>query len=377
MAVGVSFGFARYGYGLFLPELRAEFDLTVTAVGLVGTATYAGYLLALILVGAFAAKVGPRALVTTGGMSAAIGMALVALAPGPALLAAGLVLAGTSPGWIWAPYSDAVERMLPAGRRERVLARIPSGTAFGVVIAGPLALLTQGTTWRYAWLGFAAGALIATLYNLWALPAGASPRSPDTPERDRPPVRWFIRSAAVPLYLTAGAYGVVGSVYWLLAVEAISTAGESTGRTAALFWTLMGAAGTAAVATGVVFDRLGLPRSHVLLFTSMGIAVALLGLFPGMPLAVGLSAVLYGPSFMAGSALLAVWSYHVFPDHPTTGFSATVFFLGIGTLVGPATAGGAADRFGLSATFLMTAALAAFTTLIRPPRTTSVTTSIR
>ncbi|WP_174255905.1 MFS transporter [Phytoactinopolyspora mesophila] len=366
MAVGVSFGFARYGYGLFLPQLRAEFDLSVTAVGLIGAATYAGYLLALILVGALAARVGSRALITTGGLSAATGMTLVALAPGPALLATGLVLAGTSPGWIWAPYSDAAERMLPAGMRERVLARIPSGTAFGVAIAGPLALLTQGTTWRYAWLIFAAGGLAATLYNAWILPAGTSPRSPGTPAGHRLTFRWFARRSAAPLYLTAAAYGVVGSVYWLFAVESISSAGQSGAHTGALFWTLMGTAGTAAVVTGVVFDRLGLRRSHILIFTSMAIAVALLGLMPGAAVPVGLSALLYGPSFMAGSALLAVWSYYVFPDRPTTGFSATVFCLGIGTLVGPATAGAAADQFGLSATFLMTATVAILTNLLRP-----------
>ncbi|WP_240760308.1 YbfB/YjiJ family MFS transporter [Phytoactinopolyspora endophytica] len=368
-AVGVSFGFARYGYGLFLPDIRAEFDLPMSAVGLIGSATYVGYLGALVLVGFFAVRVGPRALVTVGGLSATVGMALVAVANGWPVLVAGLILAGTSPGWIWAPFSDAADRMVPAGQRERVLALIPSGTAFGVVVAGPMALVMHGSNWNYAWLVFAAAALAATLYNIRVLPAG--PPSPKARRRrdERLGVRWFVRGSAVPLYLTALSYGVVGSVYWLLAVEAISSAGGGgdADGTAAAFWTVMGAAGTLGVFTGVVFTRLGLRRSHLLLFGLLAVASALLGAAPGSLVAVGLSAVLYGPSFMAGSALLAVWSYQIFPERPTTGFSATVFFLGIGTITGPAAAGALADHHGVGWAFLFAAAVALATGLLRPP----------
>lgn len=364
-AVGVSFGFARYGYGLFLPEIRAEFGLSVSVVGLIGSATYVGYLGALVLVGALATHLGPRALIVIGGMSAAVGAALVSVAPGVELLAVGLILAGTSSGWIWAPYSDAVDRLVPAPARGRVLAVIPSGTAFGVVVAGPLALLTHGSAWRYAWLVFAAGALAATVYNIRVLP-GKERHLGTRESRSSLGLRWFVRPAAVPLYTTALSYGVVGSVYWLLAVEAVSSAGGMGGHTAPLFWTVIGAAGVLGVGTGVVFTRLGLRTSHVLLFGSLALAVALLGVAPGVLPAVLTSALLYGPAFMAGSALLAVWSYEVFPDRPTTGFSATVLFLGLGTIVAPASVGALADRHGLGAAFLVTAAVATATMLIAP-----------
>jgi predicted MFS family arabinose efflux permease len=168
--------------------------------------------------------------------------------------------------------------------------------------------------------------------------------------------------------MTALLYGVVGSVYWLLGVEAISSAGGMGQHTAALFWTVIGAAGTIGIGAGVVFARLGLHMSHVLLFGSLALAVALLGVAPGAPPTVLTSALLYGPAFMAGSALLAVWSYEVFPDRPTTGFSATVLFLGLGTIVAPASAGAIADRHGLSSALLATAAVAAATLLVAPRR---------
>lgn len=371
--VGVSFGLARYGYGLFLPEIRAEFGLSVARVGLIGSASYAGYLAALVLVGMLATRVGPRALVAAGGGAATLGTALVGLAPTADLLTAGLVLAGTSPGWIWASYSDAAVRMVPAERRERVLAVIPAGTAFGVVVAGPLALVAHGPAWRAGWLVFAGLSLAATWYNLRVLPVGPPPRV--ALERlPRVGPGWFLRRPVVGLYGTALSYGVVGSGYWLLAAEAVASAGAPGTHPAALFWTLTGAAGLAGVFAGTGFARLGLRRAHALLFGSLAVAAALLAVAPGELAAVAGSALLYGPAFMAVSALLAVWSYRVFPERPTTGFSATVFFLGVGAVAGPAVIGLVADRYDLRTAFLLAAAVAVATVSMRPGHTSGPAT---
>ena len=87
---------------------------------------------------------------------------------------------------------------------------------------------------------------------------------------------------------------------------------------------------------------------------------------PGSLPAVVASAVLYGPCFMGGSALLAVWSYYTFPQKPSTGFTATILFVGLGTITGPAALGALADSHGLRAAFLVTALVAATTLLVHP-----------
>jgi predicted MFS family arabinose efflux permease len=366
-AIGVGFGFARYGYGLFLPNIRAEFGLSVSLTGVVASASYVGYLIALTLVGILGARYGPRPLIVAAGLSASVGMALVAFAPGVGLLVPGLILAGMSSGWVWAPYSDAVHRMVPESSQHRVLALLPSGTAFAVVVAGPLALVITGEDWRYAWMIFAAVAVVVTVYNARILPAGAHPTEHGgTGMSLSGTLSWLARRSAVPVYLTALCYGLSGAVYWSFAVEAITTATNTDSPVAPLFWTLMGLAGTAGVFTGGLIARIGLRRSHTVLVGAMALAIALLGFAPGNLAAIAASAILYGSSFMAISGLLAVWSYEVFPEQPSTGMSATVFALGIGTIIGPAALGLVADHYGLPLALIVSGALFALTLAAQP-----------
>jgi predicted MFS family arabinose efflux permease len=206
-----------------------------------------------------------------------------------------------------------------------------------------------------------------TACNVRILPGGPHRRSAEGTVQ-RADLRWFLRAQAVPVYVTALSYGVIGAVYWTFAVDAVSRDLRDGDPTGPLFWTLMGVAGTAGVFTGVLIARLGLARLRVALFTAMAVAIALLGVAPGAIPAVAVSAVLYGPAFMATSGLLAVWSYQVFPEQPSTGFSSTVFFLGIGTIIGPAAIGAFAEVHGLGAGFLLTAGIAMLTLLARPGR---------
>ena len=361
--IGVAFGFARYGWGLFLPSLRDDFGLSIAQTGLISSAAYAGYLLALVAVGAAVARTGPRPLIIAAGVSATAGLALVAAAPGVAALVAGVVLAGASSGLAWAPYSDVVQTAVPEHSREHVLGVLPSGTAWGVLVAGPLALVAAGSGWRIAWWAFAASALLVTVWNARVLPssAGRQVRPPD-----RVGLSLFLRGRAVPLYLTALSYGITGSVYWLFAVQAVTDATSAGGSAPALLWTLIGLSGITGALTGRVIKRRGLRATHTLLLSVLTTAIALLAAAPGNHAAIALSGSLYGTTFMAISGLLAVWSYQVFPHHPATGFSGTVFFLGIGTIIGPAALGTVAATRGLPATLWATAAIAALTLPLRP-----------
>ena len=360
-AIGVGFGLARYGYGLFLPELRHEFGLSTAQLGLISSLSYVGYLAAVVLVGTLVSRFGPRLMILSAGASAAIGMALVALADSVVVMAIGVVLAGTSAGWVWAPYSEVAPAMLTSERAERALAIISSGTAFGVAVAGGLALATPSEDWRMTWAAFTLIAVAVTVINAVVLPKGV------TGSRESPTLGATLarlrRRAAIPLCIAALSYGAVGSVYWTFAVDLIGT-----GSTGAAFWTLLGVAGTAGVAAPLLFRRLGLRGSHLVLFGLLAAGTALLSIAPGQVVVVVASAVVFGPTFMATAALLALWSFHTFDRDHAAGFSMVVFFLGLGGIAGPAVVGAASGVLGLRGAFAATAVVALATIACRPGR---------
>jgi predicted MFS family arabinose efflux permease len=366
-ATAVTFGPARNGYGLFLPEIRDEFGLSTLVLGFMASGLYAGYLAALLAVGLLAARTGPRLPVLAGLLSTGVGTALVALSPNPAVLAAGVVLAGTGAGWSWAPYNDAVGRAVPASSRDRVLSVISTGTTFGIAVTGLAALsaAAYGLPWRAAWFAFAAGSLTVAALNAALLPRGpANTAAKKTP--GWPGLGWFWCAASAPLFAVALSFGVVNAVYWSFAVDLVSGADGSTPATGPLLYVALGAFGFSGLATGDAVARFGLRRTLAATLVSLGVAAGLLGLAPGSLPAVAASAVLFGSGVMFMSALLSVWSSAVFRERPSTGFSAALLLFGVGSIAGSAVVGAAADRYGLGGIFLVVAALAISTALIRP-----------
>ncbi|WP_414625672.1 YbfB/YjiJ family MFS transporter, partial [Candidatus Blastococcus massiliensis] len=49
--IAVTYGLARYGYGLYLPQFRAAFGLSAGAAGVIAAGSYAGYCGAAVLGG--------------------------------------------------------------------------------------------------------------------------------------------------------------------------------------------------------------------------------------------------------------------------------------------------------------------------------------
>src|SRR3712207_7747056 len=58
--IAVTYGLARFAYGLFLPEMRETLDLSETALGLIGAGSYAGYCMAVLGALVFTSRSGPR-----------------------------------------------------------------------------------------------------------------------------------------------------------------------------------------------------------------------------------------------------------------------------------------------------------------------------
>jgi predicted MFS family arabinose efflux permease len=358
-AIAVSFGPARAGYGLFLPYFRDEFGFSIQTAGFIASGLQAGYLVALTAVGLLVARAGPRPMVLAGMLAAGLGMALVAAAPAIVWLAAGIILAGTSAGWSWAPYNDAVQAVVPTRREGRILSVISTGTTFGVLGAGLTALALEGA-WRVSWLAFAVAAAVAMLANVFVLPAGSQVAG-TAEATDGTGVGYFARAEAVSLFVVASSFGAVSAFYWAFAVDLISGLSELPFDIGPVFYVVVGVVGFAGLLTGDAVARVGMVPTLLAILACLVAACVLLGSAPGELVAAGASAALYGVGVMAMSSLLALWSSLVFPEQPSTGFSVTLFLFGVGCVAGPAAFGAFGGRFGLAAAFLVCAGITALT----------------
>jgi len=362
--VGASFGMARYGYGLLLPDIRASYGLTSGALGMIAAGSYLAYLAASAAVGPLTARVGARSVVVLGGCFATSGMLLAGLSGTPLVLALGVLVGGASCGLVFPPFSDAIEALVAPTRRARTLAAVSSGTGYGIAVAVPIALVA-GSAWRSAWLAFAAVSALVTLWAARVLPPARTCATPwDLPRISR---RWLVCPRSRPLLLGALLIGLGSSVYLTFAVDYLVTEGSLPTSTSRLFLVLMGSATLLGTLAGDLLRRFSPAAAFSVLTAMLAGSVELLAVAPASLGLTAFSGVLFGGSFSLLVAIQSIWTSRVFAERPSAGLAAVMFMLGLGLLIGPPAAGLLADRVGLGAVLLLAGGVAA-TAGALPPR---------
>ncbi|MGQ1799049.1 MFS transporter [Kocuria oceani] len=347
--VGVAFGMARYAYGLTLPDIREDLGLSELVLGLVSSATFAGYLAGLLLAGRLAARYGSRAPTTVGGACGVLGSVLVTLAQSPGLLAVGVVLAGSAGGLVWAPYSDIVTRVVPLRQQPRALAIITTGTSGGLLLLGGLAVLAALGSWRLVWAGIALAAVAAALVNLRLVPKTRPDPRPD----QQPGGSSLAAALRVP-----GAYSVVYFavivIYFTYAADVLDR-GDLPAAAVPALYAAIGLTGMVGVVTGALAQRVGSSRVAALCLVTIAAALALLGLASDSLTATMISACIFGVGYMMGSAVLAVWTAELVPDRAGAAFTACLVVGALTSVAAPAVAGAVIPGLGLGTLLVITA----------------------
>ncbi|MHA6347570.1 MFS transporter [Roseivivax sp. CAU 1761] len=360
----MSYGPARMGFGLFVPDLRTAFEMSDAAVGFVSSLGFLGFFLGLLAAQWLLQRRGPEAPVLAGLAAAAAGLGICAAAPSLPVLAAGVCLAASSAGFAWTPFNDAVHRKVSAPDRPGALSLVSTGTAIGIVLAGLAALVTalSGLSWRLVWAGFALAALAALLANRAALhPVGKS--ADDPPPRG---YRTLLRAEAVPLFVIAFVYGVTSATFISFAADRFAGTPQDGGGglvRPALVYVSYGLCGLTGLATARIKAALGLAMLIRVLMAAGALSLALAALLPGSLAALAASSGLQGLHVMMTSAVLAFWSERLFPSLPALSFTATLLMTAAGSVLGPALAGVLAQSAGPRAMFVAAALLPAVTAL--------------
>lgn len=367
-ATAITYGPARMGFGLFLNDFRTAFEMSAGTAGLISALGFFGFFIALPAGYVMAARRSPRTPVLFGLACATFGMALIAAAPSPPVLAAGAVLAMASAGLSWAPFNLAVNRRLAESDRPGALSIVSTGTSAGVVAAAltALAVSAAGGSWRLAWAGFALAGALAGL-AVWRLMRGAR-HGAGAPPGAR---RRLAARRTWPLHLTAFTFGALSTVYISFAADAIARAEAADGvfgGPAGWMFAGFGLAGLAGLAAGRLGRRVGLARVLRGVFLACAMSFAILAAARGALPLVLISAGFQGAFVMMISAALAFWTERLFPDLPSMSFTAALLAMAAGSVAGPLGAGYAVDAFGFTAVFAGAAGLAALAALLIAPR---------
>ncbi|WP_158001925.1 MFS transporter [Pseudorhizobium pelagicum] len=358
VATAITFGPGRMAYGMFLPQLKEEFAFSAGTAGAIAGLGFAAFLLALFVTGSLTPRFGPRLPLLIGGGFAVAGFALTALAPGMAVLSLGVACASASAGFAWTPFNSMTQQAVPEQYRRRVLSIVSTGTTFGIIAAGVLAMgiAAGGLSWRIAWAAFAAIAPIAVI-----LPMLLLSKQDGFEHGRRVDIRKEFsrlrRREAVPLYGLALSFGATNGTYLSYWIEHISQSGGLPGVPSELIGPVLfiafGLAGCLGLFTGDVVERRGLRMVLLVLFSGSAASLLLLGFLPGSWAGTLASAALQGICVMCLSAIYSFWSQRLFPDIPAESFTAVLMLYAAGSVIAPPVAGQLGSALGLGPTLAL------------------------
>ncbi|WP_110656692.1 MFS transporter [Salinicola halimionae] len=365
LLIGVSYGLARFAYGLFLPSMREDVGLSSAMAGAIGSGAYVGYCLAIVASAVLVERFGARPMAVAAALIAAAGMAVVSISESPLLLAGAILLAGTSTGLASPPMAQAVSRAIPEAHQSRANTFINAGTSLGVAVSGPVAFLATGQ-WRVAYAAFAITALLNAGLLLLGVPRSqgadeggeASSKENSRPNRDG---LW--RPRAIRVVLAATGMGLASAAYWTFSSEAVVKLGHFDQSVANIVWILIGVAGLAGGLAGDLVKRFGLDVVHCGSLGALALSLCLLALMPASLPAMLVSAALFGGAYIMLTGVYLVWGIRLYTDRPAIGLGLPFLMIAVGQILGSPLAGYLIGSQGYAFCFIAFALIAVATML--------------
>ncbi|MEJ5886993.1 MFS transporter [Pseudokineococcus marinus] len=369
--IALAYGVVRFGFGLQLPQLSAEFSLSSGLAGAIASGSFAAYCVAALVAQRLIAARGARTALWLAAALAAAGAVLVAVSWSAAALAAGVLVAGGAAGAASPSLVVAVASTARGPLVDRAQSVVNAGTGIGVAVTGA-AVLAAPQVWRPVWVAAAAAAVLtaAVVDRSATWPAPPPERSPGRRgggRGGRGTPRSSHRTMARPV-LAAAVAGLGSAAVWTFGRDLVTTTGGLPERTTAALWVLLGAAAVLGAASGDAVRLLGLRRSWVLTVTLTAAATGALALAPGRVALAAVAGAVFGGAYTALSGVLIAWAGALRPDAAGPATATLFIALTAGQAVGASATGVLGAHVGLPASFGACAVVVLGAALVLPGR---------
>jgi MFS family permease len=348
-------GFGRFAYPMLIPSMRESLGFNYIKMGLLSGAIMLGYLLFSLIGGVLATRFGPKRIVIASVLCGALSMFFIGRLSGffPLLFftfAMGAGGAGAHISMTTLPMAWFDERRL--GRAVGILT---GGTGLGIIITGlllPYLLSNLGEeAWRQCWLLLALISFAVAITG-WILlrekPSQVTILSSNPAEGGRGILskgredELTLKAIFVIYFIFGFAYNIYATYFVAYMVEEIGLSEKTAGDIWALFgWMCMGSG----LFWGFLSDRLG--RREALLWNNGIISMSvLLPLLFHQPLLLGLSAFLFGSTFLGTVTVIAASVGDQVSEKRASVYGLVTLIHGIGQLLGTTLGGYLKDLTG-------------------------------
>ncbi|KAA5927604.1 MULTISPECIES: MFS transporter [Pantoea] len=327
--IAVTYGMARFSWGLMLPSISADIPFSPQQAGLLSACSFVAYCLTILTAAALADRYGARLTALLAALSAASGLLLLACASSPLLLATGLFVAGLSSGLASPALAAAVSNRIAAADQPRINTLINAGTSAGIILTVVILSVLPGG-WRAACLLFALLSLACLLPVMRVLSVHAAGRAARV-SRGFPRLYGHAMRRLMGIALVSG---LVSAAWWSFGSALLRQHVGVDAETARLLWLVAGGAGIVGAATGPVAARIGLNAVYRLSLCGMALPLLVLAFSHGESAGLLIAVACCGAGYVTLSGVLLVWGAQATAEEPATGVGILFFMLAVGQVAG-------------------------------------------
>lgn len=361
--VAISYGLARFAFGLFVPPIRDELGLSSSVIGVIGALPLISFVLAMIVAPLAADRLGARYTAVLSGLFGVVGLALIAESDGPILLGIGVFACGICTGLMMPALTAAMQVVVDRSVHGRVSSVMNAGTSIGVIVSVPTILFLAGA-WRAAYVSFAIMASIGVVAAWFFIPSVS--RIVPSNAAPPPPISLLQWSRLFRLSLFAFAMGFVAAPYWIFAPDLAVTLGALPSDQTGWLWLAVGIAGLGGAVVSDLADRNNPPITHALMLMMLSSSLALLAASPGQLTLATFSALVFGLAYMSLTGLYLMTGIRLLPGRLSMGPVLPFLACALGQAVGSPIVGWLVDGFGYADAFALFSAGGILVALVSP-----------